>query len=125
MLSPPSVINDGKFEIYFADEPMDTVPLIQIFEQAKKGGEHFYDTNGTCYKVNKLRLENKSVKTGGDANGSMNSKQEYATQDINIDGEDLQFDKYVKMECMHHSIELIVDFEQLFRKYYPVKDAKL
>lgn len=32
MLSPPSVINDGKFEIYFADEPMDTVPLIQIFE---------------------------------------------------------------------------------------------
>jgi len=42
----------------------------------------------------------------------------YADQDVNIDGEDFIFKKFIKAECLHHEIEIVVDMETLFSKNF-------
>ena len=46
----------------------------------------------------------------------MNKSEDF--QDINIDGEDLVFKKFVKYECLHQEIEFIVDFKYVFEKQF-------
>ena len=60
ILSPTSMINDGKFEIYMANKVFSTPKLIKVFDESRKGGEHFYDSDGSIFSVKKLRLENRS-----------------------------------------------------------------
>ena len=43
-------------------------------------------------------------------------------QDVNIDGEDLIFNNFIKYEVLPSSIEVIVDFQHIFDKTYDVKD---
>lgn len=56
IMSPSSLINDGKFEVYTANYVFSTAKLINCFEQAKRGGEHYYEPEGTILSIKKLRL---------------------------------------------------------------------
>ena len=84
ILSPTSVINDGKFELYMCREAMNTPKLIRTFGQAITGGEHYYEPLGSIYSIRKLRMENKSKKFNHEI-----GQYETSVQDVNIDGEDL------------------------------------
>jgi len=39
-------------------------------------------------------------------------------QDLDIDGENLEFKKFVSYECKKHEIELILDFEHILETSY-------
>ena len=94
ILNPMAILNDGFFEMIFYKNLIGFKKSIKLFEGAKKGGTHIYDANGIVYRISKLRLENKSPDK----------------QDLNIDGEDLTFEKFVQYECLKQELEVIVDF---------------
>ena len=77
--------------------------MIQIFDESKQGGTQIYDSNFECYRAKNLKIVNKSK-----AQNSSNA-EEFSIQDIDIDGESLQFQHFVKYEMLKHKIELIVD----------------
>ena len=107
LLTPSSIINDGYFEVYCSGLLMKTPQLLGLFDEAKKGGKQFYrDDVSYLYRTNKLRLINKSTRVVDKATG----RTERMTQDINIDGEDLQFTNFLKYECLKEELEIIVDF---------------
>lgn len=60
-------------------------------------------------------IENKTFKRN-----PLTGHMELEAQNINIDGEDLKFHKYVKVENLMHSLEFIVDFKMMFQRYYPM-----
>ena len=62
-----------------------------------------------------MKLENKSKKFNKET-----GKEEKMPQDVNIDGEDLLFTNYIKYECLHEELEIIVDFERMVTKFYKI-----
>jgi hypothetical protein len=42
----------------------------------------------------------------------------FITQDINIDGEDLQFDRFAKYTVLEGALEVIVDIKQIIAQTY-------
>ena len=100
VLNPMSIINDGFFEVLYYNGLMGFSKSMSLFQGAKTGGTHIYDKNGRVYRVSKLKLVNKLQEI----------------QDINIDGEDLEFKDFVTYECLHQELEFIVNFEQMFKK---------
>ena len=107
MLSPMSMINDGLVECSMVKQRMSAYTALDLFNQCKKGGKHAYLDSTQAIRAKKLRLTNKRKNEDGS----------YLLQDVNIDGEDLIFEKTITYEVMPSSVELIVDFEWLVDKY--------
>ena len=115
LLSSASVINDGKLDIQFATEVTNTPKLLETFARAMTNGTCYFEDRCALYKCKKCRIVNKKT-----WRNPMTGHEELVRQDLNIDGEDLYFDRYVKMENIKNSLEVIVDFKMLFEKYYPL-----
>jgi len=56
-----------------------------------------------------MRIDNKST-----LRNRLTGIEQKSPQDINIDGEDLIFNNFVKFEVLKHELEIIVDFKRMF-----------
>ncbi len=63
----------------------------------------------TAATKGKVKVVNKSTTKSG---------EELAPQDIDIDGEAIEFLNFVKYECLKHELELIVDFDHIINPTY-------
>lgn len=112
MLNPLGIINDGYMELTFMRGYQTFPSSMRLFNGAKSGGLQFYDNDFTCYRCKKVKLENMKV----DENGKK------VQQDINIDGEDLEFHNFAKYEVLPSELEVIVDLEYIINKTYISKE---
>ena len=104
MLNPFGLINDGYMELCYRPDLITTAFGIWMFIQP--GGTHFYDSGFTTYRCQSCKIINKNQTRGEVA------------EDINIDGEDLTFKNFVKYRVVPSSIEVIVDFDEIYQKTY-------
>ena len=100
MLNPLGIVNDGYLELCYAPKVLGMTRLLQIFLQAKTGGTHVYDNSLQVYRAKKLKIVNKSG----------------LPQPVDIDGEPLEFTKFLKYEVLKQKISFIVDAKALFLK---------
>lgn len=98
-LSPFSIMNDGLGELTFYDRPQDFSGCMKLFDESKDGGKHVYSEHGRIHRFKTLKISNKLQRS----------------MDINIDGEELIFEKFVKFEMVPGSLGLLVDFEKMVR----------
>ena len=70
------------------------IPVKKMSDGAVGGGYQSYDPSLNIYRMKKLRMDNKHMTKNAQTN-----EMEPLIQNMMIDGEDLTFKKFVKMEC--------------------------
>ncbi len=115
ILNPLGILNDGHFEMIFYKGLWGSKAL-KMFSQAKDGGQQNYDTGCKIYRIQKLRLTNKSVFYNQNT-----QLEEIRPQDVNIDGEDLIMKKSITYQCLPNELEILIDFKKILSKQYNAK----
>ena len=106
MLNPLGLINDGYMDLVFY--PGTITAFFALYMFILPGGRMSYDPGFRCYRCKSAKIVNKQKGADG----------EYVTQDINIDGEDLTFNKFAKYTVLPNSLDLIVDLKTIFNNVY-------
>ena len=112
-LNPLGCINDGLMEITYSPGIVGFGPVKKMSDGAVAGGIHCYDPFLKIMRIKKLRLDNKHTIKNKETN-----ETEPAIQNVMIDGEDLTFKRFVKMECLREELEVIVDMNHLIHRYF-------
>lgn len=115
ILNPLGILNDGHFEMIFY-KGLWGAKALKMFSQAKDGGQQNYDKGCKIYRIQKLRLTNKSI-----FYNQHTQLEEIRPQDVNIDGEDLIMKKCITYQCLPNELEILIDFKKILSKQYNAK----
>ena len=111
IVDPFACMNDGLIDILIVtdENEMKFKRIVKVMDEAKKkGGIHAYG-NHTFLRGKKIEITYKG-------RSGKNSNQQQR-QLIGIDGEDCEFQKYVKYENIPQNIEILFDAENYFDEY--------
>mmetsp|Transcript_20086 Transcript_20086/g.30857 ORF Transcript_20086/g.30857 Transcript_20086/m.30857 type:complete len:150 (+) Transcript_20086:1127-1576(+) len=120
MLSPLSIVNDGMFEISYAERLSDRFTYARAYRGVKMGGIQNYVDGQRVHRVKSLKVVNRSTEKQW-IGGEYLDVPRY--QPLDIDGEVFDFKKSVKYECLQEALPTIVDFKSLVETQYLNKHA--
>lgn len=100
---PGAMVNDGYFDLTVRNGPIGFMDGVALKDLTKAGGLHAYDDNLDFIRIKKMRVMNKEL--DADKNPTM--------QPINIDGEILNWTKFVNYDIVPNALEVLVDMRSV------------
>ena len=126
---PTACLNDGLLDLCLHHGPAGTKALLNYIKNCViRKGMHVYDDgfNGYAYlRARSLKIKNKNMKvnsTTGEketqaAQGNdLRPVAEMEPQMFQIDGEDLWFNNFVKIEVVPGTVDLLVDYNEMMQQ---------
>ena len=108
-------MNDGYIELNLYNNPMPISKLGSLWEKCLEGGTQFYEpldegmARGKHIKLTAKGIDGKPYQPG-------------SKQAVMIDGEVMEFEKFMVMECVPGGVEFLFDYEQYFKDFGLLKD---
>ena len=113
IINPFSCMNDGLVDVNWINDPraMKLLGIAQMLDEAKK-------QQGTqVYKGQNVYMRGRKIEVTFNGRPGDKPGKAYAPQLIQLDGEVLQYDKFIVIDCIPENWECMFDTDAYFKEF--------